>query len=133
MKNIILCCGCLWHLEDYLYKIKGVFSTKAGIMSPCIADINNNNLQGIEAVFVEFNEKIIPTTNLMEKFIAYKIKQPPHKDFKYSPRVFYNKEKPSDKAIKNLEEHGVFVTKATHFRALNEHHQKYLQKNKPSF
>jgi peptide-methionine (S)-S-oxide reductase len=71
MKTIILAGGCFWGVEAYYKKLKGVLNTQVGYANgnypnPTYEEICDEKATHAEAVYVQYDEKIITLDKLLE-------------------------------------------------------------------
>lgn len=146
MKKIIIAGGCFWGVEYYYSRLKGVLFTKAGYTdgtteNPSYQEVCNS-VGHVEAVYVEYDETIISTMQILDHF--FRIVDPtqvnqqgPDLGIQYRSALFYYD--PLDQTL-FLEEIAkrqknyrlpiqTYVKQATPFFDAEEYHQKYLVKN----
>ncbi len=75
MKKSILAAGCFWAVQHKLDNLKGVLSTKAvyaggEITEPSYQQVCDGNSGHAEAVFIEFDEEILPFRDLLLFFFS---------------------------------------------------------------
>ena len=73
MKEIVLAGGCFWGVEEYMSRINGVVDTKVGYANghtenPTYEEVCTNTTGHAEAVYIKFDENIIPLEELLNRF-----------------------------------------------------------------
>lgn len=141
--------GCFWGVESAFCQIDGVVSTTVGYsgghtINPTYEDVCSDTTGHAEAVFLEFDPKIISYERLLEIFWSIHDpttlnRQGPDIGSQYRSIVFYHNEEQKNKAIEikeKFEKSGKFSRKivteiipATTFYRAEEYHQKYFQKH----
>ncbi|TCT16302.1 peptide-methionine (S)-S-oxide reductase [Natranaerovirga pectinivora] len=147
MKEIVLAGGCFWGVEAYLNLIPGVTHTKAvyanGITkNPTYEDVLTGQTKFVEAVYIEYNEKILSLQQLIEAY--WKIIDPtllnqqgPDMGEQYRTGIYYVDEDDlaTIKISLSLEQKKYTKPIVTEIKPLEnffiaeEYHQQYLRKN----
>jgi methionine-S-sulfoxide reductase len=73
MKTIYLAGGCFWGTQQYLRQFRGVVSTLVGYANgrteaPSYEDVCHKDTGHAETVRVEYDETVLPTAALLEKY-----------------------------------------------------------------
>lgn len=147
MKKIILAGGCFWGAQAYFSQIDGVTRTTVGyangdLKNPTYEQVCNNNTGHAEACFIEYNEKIISLSKLLELY--WKIVDPTVSNrqgndigSQYRTGIYYYDEKDLEiindsKKLQQQKYSKPIVTEievVENFYDAEEYHQKYLEKN----
>ena len=147
MKELVLAGGCFWGVEEYMSRINGVVDTKVGYANghtenPTYEEVCTNTTGHAEAVYIKFDENIIPLEELLNRF--WKIinptllnRQGPDIGSQYRTGIYYLDEKDletinktKDKEQKKYKD--PIVTEIEPLKVFydgEEYHQKYLKKN----
>lgn len=147
MKKITIAGGCFWGVEAYYSQLKGVINTRAGyanglIKNPTYEQVKTGATNFVEAVEIEYDEKIITLEKILEHLFRFidptSINQQGNdygtqyrtgiyytdlKDREISLNFIYNEQKKYKKPIT------VEVKPLINFYEAEEYHQKYLEKN----
>lgn len=147
MKEIVFAGGCFWGVEEYMSRINGVTETKVGYANghtpnPTYEEVCTGATGHAEACFVKYDEKIISTEELLQKFwniIDPTIlnRQGNDRGSQYRTGIYYTDNEDQSVICKTLNaEQNKYkepiVTEAkplTYFYDAEEYHQKYLRKN----
>jgi peptide-methionine (S)-S-oxide reductase len=73
MEKALIGGGCFWSIEEYYRKLQGIINTKVGysgghIENPTYEDVCLGTTEHVEVVQIEFNEKIIPYSQIIKYF-----------------------------------------------------------------
>ncbi len=140
--------GCFWHVEDLLYKTKGVKSTAVGYIggqlpNPTYEEVCTDRTGHAEAVQVEFDPSEITFAELLDVFWnnhnpTTLNRQGPDIGNQYRSAIFYHDEEQkniAEKSKQNLEQSGKYkesivteIIPAPSFYKAEEYHQKYFKK-----
>jgi methionine-S-sulfoxide reductase len=76
MKTIYLAGGCFWGTEKYFKSLKGVEQTQVGYAqgnyaNPAYEDLKKGKATHAETVKVDYDEKVIDITKLLEHFLRF--------------------------------------------------------------
>ncbi|WP_461206168.1 peptide-methionine (S)-S-oxide reductase MsrA [Clostridium sp. DL1XJH146] len=147
MKKIVFAGGCFWGVQAYFDNLDGVINTKVGYANgkdenPTYEKVCNEDTGFAEAVYIEFDEKILDLNILLDAY--WKIVDPTIKDRQghdignqYRTGIYYIDQEDYNVIIssKNHEQKkydNVIVTEIEELRNFydgEEYHQKYLDKN----
>lgn len=150
MKDIYLAGGCFWGVEKYLGMIKGVVATEVGyansdIENPTYDDLCSARSSASEVVKVTYdaNVSLDKILNLFLKIIDPTSinKQGNDRGAQYRTGVYYLEEAQKDITLsfireiqqKYEEKIAIEVLKLENYTVAEEHHQKYLEKNKDGY
>ncbi len=146
MKKIIIAGGCFWGVEHYYKRLKGVTHTNVGytdgeLANPSYQEVCNASGH-VEAVYLEYDENIIPLKKIVEHF--FRIVDPTQRNrqghdlgIQYRNGLFFFDQE-DQKIIENyiIEEQRKFNKKiqtfcleARAFYLAEDYHQNYLEKN----
>jgi len=140
--------GCFWGVQSEFDRMKGVLRTRVGytgghLAKPAYEDVCTGRTGHAEAIEIEFDQKRVSYTALLEKFFSLHDptqvnRQGPDIGSQYRSAIFYHDEsqkKSAMKAKQALESSGkpdapiaTQIVKATFFYPAEEYHQKYLEK-----
>ncbi|MFH1500810.1 MAG: peptide-methionine (S)-S-oxide reductase MsrA [archaeon] len=142
--------GCFWHIEEEFSKLSGVVATKAGYTggkseykNPTYKQVCSGRTGHAEAVQVEFDDERISYKELLDLF--WKLHDPtslnrqgPDIGEQYRSAIFYHnaeQKKRAEESKKQLQEKlkkevVTEIKRAAEFWPAEEHHQKYMEKNK---
>lgn len=147
MKEIVFAGGCFWGVEEYMSRINGVTETKVGYANghtpnPTYEEVCTGATGHAEACFVKYDEKIISTEELLQKFwniIDPTIlnRQGNDRGSQYRTGIYYTDNEDQSVIFKTLnaeqnkckEPIVTEVKPLTYFYDAEEYHQKYLRKN----
>lgn len=144
----IFAAGCFWKPEEIFSKTQGVISTKVGYIggktkTPTYQKVCSEDTGHVEATEVVFNSEKISYTELLDIF--WNIHDPTTKNRQgfdiggqYNSTIFYTNSGQRAEAFKSKKEHQkkikrkilTGINKAPKFWEAEEHHQKYIEKNK---
>lgn len=147
MKEIVLAGGCFWGVEEYMSRINGVVDTKVGYANghtenPTYEEVCTNTTGHAEAVYIKFDENIIPLEELLNRF--WKIinptllnRQGPDIGSQYRTGIYYIDDEDLEIINITLEEQKLKynksivteIMKLKSFYRAEEYHQDYLKKN----
>lgn len=149
MQKSILAAGCFWGVQHKLDNLKGVLGTKAvyaggEIAEPTYQQVCSGNSGHAEAVFIEFDEEILPFRDLLLFFFSIHDatqlnRQGPDIGTQYRSAIFCFSED-QEQIAKNLidelqqtpkysrEKIQTILEKADLFFDAEEYHQKYYRK-----
>lgn len=149
MKKIILAGGCFWGVQAYFNSIQGVMDTRVGyangkadMKNPTYEEVCKNTTGYAEACYVEYNEKVLSLTKLLEAY--WKIVDPTimnrqgeDEGTQYRTGIYYidNYDKEVVEASKEIEQKNYKTPIVTEIASLKnfynaeEYHQKYLEKH----
>ena len=146
MEKALFGAGCFWGVEETFSNLNGVKNTEVGYsggntINPTYESVCVGNTNHAEVVLVEFDQKIISFTELLEHF--WKCHDPttlnrqgPDIGTQYRSAIFYfneSQKKISNESKKNhSNKHNLNivteVTEAKEYYKAEEYHQKYIKK-----
>ena len=147
MKKIVLAGGCFWGAQAYFFGIKGVLVTTVGyangdLKNPTYEQVCNGNTGYAEACFIEYDEKIISLSKLLDAY--WEIVDPTAVNrqgndigSQYRTGIYYYDEKDLEiivnsvksKQLKYLKPIVTEIEILKNFYDAEEYHQRYLKKN----
>ena len=146
MEKAIFAAGCFWAVEKHFQSLKGVMKTLVGYTgghykNPTYEQVSTGSTGHTEAVFLEFEPKLITYEKLLHNFWSIHdpttvSRQGPDIGTQYRSAIFFYNKKQEAQARKSLEEHQKTLSKAivteilrtTNFYGAEEYHQSYLKK-----
>lgn len=147
MKEIYLAGGCFWGTQKFLDQFDGVIETEVGYangkyLNPNYEEVCRNDTGHAETVHVTFDEKMISTKELLEKYFMtinpLSInRQGGDVGTQYRTGIYYEDESliPDIESVISVETEkageplAVEVKRLENFSRAEEYHQKYLDKN----
>lgn len=147
MKKIVLAGGCFWGAQAYFFGIIGVLVTTVGyangdLKNPTYEQVCNGNTGYAEACFIEYDEKIISLSKLLDAY--WEIVDPTAVNrqgndigSQYRTGIYYYDEKDLEiivnsvksKQLKYLKPIVTEIEILKNFYDAEEYHQRYLKKN----
>ena len=142
----LLGAGCFWGIEEYFRKIYGINNTLVGysggdLINPSYQDVCKDTTGHVEVVLVEFNEKIISYSKILDHFwTCHDPTQPNGQGYdigtQYKSVIFYYSSEQKNIAEKSKYEfqkntHAPIITeikRAKEFYIAEDYHQCYIQK-----
>lgn len=141
--------GCFWHVEDLLYKTRGVNSTSVGyiggeILNPTYEEVCTDRTGHAEAVEIDYNPDEVSFDELLNVFWSNHNpttlnRQGPDVGTQYRSAIFYHDEKQkeiAENSKQTLERSGKYdapivteIVPAHTFYKAEEYHQKYFKKH----
>ena len=141
--------GCFWHVEDMLYKTRGVKSTAVGyiggqLANPTYEQVCTDKTGHAEAVEVDYDPEVISFEELLNVFWAGHNpttlnRQGPDVGIQYRSAIFYHnneQKKSAEDSKQRLEKSGKHdspvvtqILSAPTFYKAEEYHQKYFKKH----
>ncbi|MGZ3693447.1 MAG: peptide-methionine (S)-S-oxide reductase MsrA [Bdellovibrionota bacterium] len=148
-EKAIFAAGCFWGAEEFLRKIPGVTSTKAGyaggkMENPNYEAVSEGKTGHAESVEVEFDPTKVSYQKLLDQFFKMHDPTTPNRQgndtgSQYRSAIFYENEqqkKAAEDFKQKVEKSGAWKRKivteiapATKFYPAEEYHQHYLIKN----
>jgi len=147
LHGVYLAGGCFWGVQAYLDKIPGVKHTQVGYANgktqrPTYEQVCHDNTGHAEAVYVQFDPKVISLEQLIRAFFeiidpASVNKQGPDEGTQYRTGVYYTDPGDKDKIQKVFDELApnykapiaVELKMIENFYPAENYHQKYLEKH----
>lgn len=146
-KSIVLGGGCFWGTDEYMQRLPGVVRTFSAYangksLDPEYKEVCTGNTGHVEAVFVEYDPKIIDLEHLLEQFFKtidplQKNRQGNDRGTQYRSGIYYLDEKDLPMIHKVIKEvQGQYkkqieteILPLENISIAEEYHQDYLQKN----
>jgi len=144
--KVIFAAGCFWGVEYVFSKFPGINKIKSGytggsLKNPSYQEVCSGASGHAEAVYLEFNPKIISYKKLLEIFFkchdpTTMNKQGPDNGSQYRSAIFYFNEKQKKEAEKAKKDYAKVLGKnivtsiepAKEFYDAEDYHQKYYNK-----
>ena len=147
MKKIVLAGGCFWGAQAYFFGIIGVLVTTVGyangdLKNPTYEQVCNGNTGYAEACFIEYDEKIISLSKLLDAY--WEIVDPTAVNrqgndigSQYRTGIYYYDEKDLEIIVNSVKSKQLKYSKPIvteieilkNFYDAEEYHQRYLKKN----
>lgn len=148
LEKAMFAAGCFWSVQATFDKIKGVVKTTVGytggnLKNPKYEDVCSDKTGHAEAIFIEFNSKIVSYEKLLEIF--WKIHDPTTLNrqgldigTQYRSAIFYFNDEQRILALNSRDKESkkyknkivAQIVKAKEFYSAEEHHQKYYLMHK---
>ncbi len=146
MEKVLFGAGCFWGVEESFRKLSGVHKTEVGYSggttpNPTYQSVCEGNTNHAEVVLIEYDEKIISFSNLIDHF--WKCHDPttinrqgPDIGTQYRSAIFYYNETQKKIAENSKDVHSkknnlkivTEISEAKEYYRAEEYHQKYILK-----